>query len=1101
VRDLSVVPLSIEISLELGTWNFHVSDVLPYLVLMRPLPALALLLVTASLYSQNPVFVLNPSGHSGRIQGILQMPDGQMLITFGADKSICIWDVATGKLLRKKWLDMGTGDNGRFIDMDLVPKSGVIALARVNGEGKPVVNLIDVLADRILGTYEGFSHDLGFVRVDPRGQFIITGPVIADRSTSEPLRLWKMPVIQATPFKINKAIAQAGGFTMHDFVFYNNGDDFMIRATVGDDIAFHVHRDPSAIPEFSLKKVPLLLKDPGHSAYSTVSGKVFSITHDGQVTLVDVSGEKETLSPKRNGWGTDRSDSSSQHTEISPSGLHVVVTASVKADSGDFIEVYDLRTKKKAATLSGWHQAVRFISDTTIASETHMGFCTYNIVTGKNRVLQGPRGFVTDKISFGEGARVIFDNRRRVFDFGELELHDAGPEPAGFSSAKLTYHTKRLAEPNSLRLVLDVNDRPFYAFPWGPGYTTVSFLNDGRILSSRVGYRTYSHYLLIYDTERRILSSVYEPQASFETLGTTVSIAPHPELENSQFATRDQLGVVALFDAKGPSVPVFKSSIRVWPFVNLSLEKKGKGNKVYASPQDGYAGVLRKGDKIESMNGLRTENLESIIRYLEAVDPMVPVDVAVKRGDQTIHSPEKLNSIATYSPLLSFVPLENNEWLCWTPQGYYASSVDGEKWGGWVINKGVNAFAEFHPIYDFKKQFYKPELIKLIARHGSLEKAVREFNETAEQPLMISERLSEKLPPSVAWVSPAKDTTVSRARVRLSAAVQSASKVQSVKVLLNGRTILRRDQISIRQERDTPLYSVSFELDLLATDNTVNLFVENEFGTTISMERVLKMKQVETGMEKYKPNLYLLSVGVSKHSIPAYSLSFADNDAKGIDELYKSQQGLLFKNVFTKTLLNEQATRAGILEAFYWLEQNATQKDVVVIFMASHGLNDKDRFYILPYDGDPEKIRITGVDWSNFSDVLGNLPSKVLVFIDACHSGKLGTNVLAKRGDTDLMEAIRTLATEENGVVIMAASTGKESSLESPEWQHGAFTLALLEGLRDGKADLNTDGIINIREIDYYVAERVKTLTNGRQHPTTQKPSVVAEFPLMMMSH
>jgi uncharacterized caspase-like protein len=98
------------------------------------------------------------------------------------------------------------------------------------------------------------------------------------------------------------------------------------------------------------------------------------------------------------------------------------------------------------------------------------------------------------------------------------------------------------------------------------------------------------------------------------------------------------------------------------------------------------------------------------------------------------------------------------------------------------------------------------------------------------------------------------------------------------------------------------------------------------------------------------------------------------------------------------------------------------------------------------------------------------------------------------------LEAIRMLAKEENGVVIMAASTGKESSFESAEWQHGAFTLALLEGMNEGKADLNEDGIVNIREIDYYVAERVKILTGGKQHPTTQKPSVVSEFPLIQTS-
>jgi len=123
-----------------------------------------------------------------------------------------------------------------------------------------------------------------------------------------------------------------------------------------------------------------------------------------------------------------------------------------------------------------------------------------------------------------------------------------------------------------------------------------------------------------------------------------------------------------------------------------------------------------------------------------------------------------------------------------------------------------------------------------------------------------------------------------------------------------------------------------------------------------------------------------------------------------------------------------------------------------------------------------------------------------MMFLDACHSGKLGSNLLASRGETDLLEAVRALATEENGVVIMAASTGKEYSFESSEWGHGAFTLALLEGMQEGKADLNGDGIVNIREIDYYVAERVKELTGGKQHPTTQKPSVVAEFPLIQVN-
>jgi hypothetical protein len=74
----------------------------------------------------------------------------------------------------------------------------------------------------------------------------------------------------------------------------------------------------------------------------------------------------------------------------------------------------------------------------------------------------------------------------------------------------------------------------------------------------------------------------------------------------------------------------------------------------------------------------------------------------------------------------------------------------------------------------------------------------------------------------------------------------------------------------------------------------------------------------------------------------------------------------------------------------------------------------------LPSDGDPDRLRATGVDWGDFSTVLGNLPSRVLLFLDACHSGQLGAN-LGYRTATDITEALRKLASDENGVVIMAA--------------------------------------------------------------------------------
>ncbi|MCH8272420.1 MAG: hypothetical protein IIB41_04100 [Candidatus Marinimicrobia bacterium] len=45
------------------------------------------------------------------------------------------------------------------------------------------------------------------------------------------------------------------------------------------------------------------------------------------------------------------------------------------------------------------------------------------------------------------------------------------------------------------------------------------------------------------------------------------------------------------------------------------------------------------------------------------------------------------------------------------------------------------------------------------------------------------------------------------------------------------------------------------------------------------------------------------------------------------------------------------------------------------------------------------------------------------------------------------------------------------------------------ESFEMGKADYSGDGIIHLRELDVYLSERVKTLTNGAQHTTTQKRS------------
>ena len=103
-----------------------------------------------------------------------------------------------------------------------------------------------------------------------------------------------------------------------------------------------------------------------------------------------------------------------------------------------------------------------------------------------------------------------------------------------------------------------------------------------------------------------------------------------------------------------------------------------------------------------------------------------------------------------------------------------------------------------------------------------------------------------------------------------------------------------------------------------------------------------------------------------------------------------------------------------------------------------------------------------------------------------------GGNHYSRRAPTGVIDSpdidgfANELAKSDGFVVVFTSSTGKELSIEKKEWGYGAFTMALLEGL-SGKA-ANEKRVVSIARLNDYVADRVKALTEGKQHPTFINP-------------
>ena len=87
----------------------------------------------------------------------------------------------------------------------------------------------------------------------------------------------------------------------------------------------------------------------------------------------------------------------------------------------------------------------------------------------------------------------------------------------------------------------------------------------------------------------------------------------------------------------------------------------------------------------------------------------------------------------------------------------------------------------------------------------------------------------------------------------------------------------------------------------------------------------------------------------------------------------------------------------------------------------------------------------------------------------------------------------------ENGVVTFASSTGRELSMESPEWKNGAFTKALIEGLFKGEADPYHTGTVTVSQLDAFITNRVKKLTDGGQHPVMSRPTGMQDYPIALV--
>lgn len=214
-------------------------------------------------------------------------------------------------------------------------------------------------------------------------------------------------------------------------------------------------------------------------------------------------------------------------------------------------------------------------------------------------------------------------------------------------------------------------------------------------------------------------------------------------------------------------------------------------------------------------------------------------------------------------------------------------------------------------------------------------------------------------------------------------------------------------------------------------------------------------------------------------------------DAEGVGRVLTAPNlcGYPVENV--QMLLDEQATRAHIIEGLNKLATNAQPDSTVFLFFSGHGAQrtsgDDAGTYLCPVDFDSNNPRGTGIEAAELSDLINTIKAaRVVVVLDACHSDGA---VFLKEAEEEkrLTFGFRSPALEKlatgAGRIVVSSCKDDETSITYLEKGFSLFTYFLLEGLKGAAMDRG-DGVIRVLDLFHFVSDEVPRHTRAghQQH-------------------
>jgi hypothetical protein len=225
--------------------------------------------------------------------------------------------------------------------------------------------------------------------------------------------------------------------------------------------------------------------------------------------------------------------------------------------------------------------------------------------------------------------------------------------------------------------------------------------------------------------------------------------------------------------------------------------------------------------------------------------------------------------------------------------------------------------------------------------------------------------------------------------------------------------------------------------------------------------------------------LHAVVIGIQDYQNPDFNLKFPRSDAQLFARtLAGAAAGLYAPSDVAVLTEAAQTSRDNIVRVLTGL-QNIDPDALFVFYVASHGVIDDGRFYLLTSNSgslSSRQLAEQALSQELLMQLIMRIPAqKKLIVIDTCSAAVLGDAIQLAALSRGLTEAtaIKVLS-RAVGTTVLSASSATQQAVEGYQG-HGLFTFVVARGLA-GAADLNHDSFVKTTELADFLDDEVPQL-------------------------